>query len=160
MPEKNGVSYLNIKWPYRFASHFLLCSCKHAKQKKSYKHFMLSSQHRNTPDNKPGSCKHAMSLLSGLKPCRPSLHKAAWLPITKPGNSHRFIFMPSPSSRSMAKPTGSKEASPIFYLKQVQHSVLKPPQSLRSKCPMAVKKKLLIAATVSITGIEVHCCNQ
>ena len=55
---------------------------------------------------------------------------------------------------------GSKEASPIFYLKQVQHSVLKPPQSLRRKCPMAGKKKLSIADTTSFTGIEVHCRNQ
>jgi hypothetical protein len=28
--KKSGVSYLNIMWPYRFASHFLPGSCKHA----------------------------------------------------------------------------------------------------------------------------------
>jgi hypothetical protein len=48
----------------------------------------------------------------------------------------------------------------LFYLKQVNHSVLKPPQSLRRNCPMAGKKKLSIADTISFTGIEVHCRNQ
>ena len=48
------MSYLNIKWSYRFASHFF-CSA-HASmptaRKKSYKHFMLSSQHRNINGSK------------------------------------------------------------------------------------------------------------
>ena len=101
---------------------------------------MLSSQQRNIPDNKLCLCKHAMSLLSGLKPCRPTAQQSGVAAHHQPMQSHCFIFMPSPSSRSMAKPTGSMVAIALFYLKQVQHSVLKPPQSLRMKCPMAGKK--------------------
>jgi hypothetical protein len=71
---KNGVSYLNIKWPYRFASHFF-CSAYASMptaRKKSYKHFMLSSQHRNNNGSKLHLCKHASAFASVVEAVRPT----------------------------------------------------------------------------------------
>ena len=103
---------------------------------------MLSSQHRNTNGSKLHLCKHANAFASVVEAVQePTAQQSGVAAHHKPMQSHRFIFMPSPSSRSMAKPTGSMVAIALFYLKQVQHSVLKPPQSLRRKCPMANKKK-------------------
>jgi hypothetical protein len=76
-------------------------------EKKSYKHFMLSSQHRNTNGSKLHSCKHANTFASVVEAV-PSL--AAQSGVV----NHEFIFMPSPSSRSMAKPTGSMVAIALF----------------------------------------------
>jgi hypothetical protein len=73
MPQKNGVSYLNIKWPYRFASHFFCSAYLHANtRKKSYKHFMLSSQQRNTNGSKLHLCKHANAFASVVEAVPPT----------------------------------------------------------------------------------------
>ena len=69
---------------------------------------MLSSQQRNTNGSKLHLCKHANAFASVVEAVQePTAQQSGVAAHHKPMQSHRFIFMPSPSSRSMAKPTGS-----------------------------------------------------
>jgi hypothetical protein len=123
-------------------------------RKKSYKHIMLSSQHRNTNGSKLCSFT-CYAIASVVEAVRPSLHKAV---SAERRRTNLFLCHLLPVGQWQSLP--AVWSYRIILNEKTEDPVLKPPQSLRSKCPMAVKKKLLIAATVSITGIEVHCCNQ
>jgi hypothetical protein len=67
---------------------------------------MLSSQHRNTNGSK--LCSFTCYAVASVVEAVPTL--AAQSGVV----NHEFIFMPSPSSRSMAKPTGSMVAIALF----------------------------------------------
>jgi hypothetical protein len=114
-------------WPYRIFSN---AYASMPTQKKSYKHIMLSSQHRNTNGSKLHLCKHANAFASVVEAVQePTAQQSGVSFETRP------IYFYAISFQSVnGKACRQYGAIAVFYLKQVQHSVLKPPQSLRSKC--------------------------
>jgi hypothetical protein len=52
-------------WPYKKNARLIYMPTQYF----SYRHIMLSSQHRNTKKSKPHSCKHANAFAFFVKPC-------------------------------------------------------------------------------------------